>query len=181
MSTQRRESSSTLVTKTRRRGSRYYWQRTDCTDREGADGLVSLAPVTRNSRAYASALTARPFTTAVLATKSLQKDPGFLKLVCHDSPPQWTNRSRQAYRYSLSPISILSGSVRFHLASPQAPEGTSGIRVAVHQRHVSKAALFSRKSRPEDRRRRLVYSGSARHRWAERYDGQGNLHFKHAA
>ena len=143
MSTQRRESSSTLATKTRCRGSRDYWQRTDCTDREGADGLVSLAPVTRKSRAYASPSTARPITTAVLATKSLQKDPGFLKLVCHDSPPLGTPRRGQAYRYSLSPISILSGPVRFHLASPQAP------------------AII--------------------HRWAERYDGQGNLHFKHAA
>jgi hypothetical protein len=143
MSTQRRESGSTQVTRTRRRGSRYHWQRTDCTDREGADGLVSLAPVTRNSRAFASVLTARPFTTAVLATKSLQKDPGFLKLVRYDSPPQWTNRRGQAYRYSLWPISILSGSMRFHLALPQAPAGD--------------------------------------HRWAERYDGQGNLHFKHAA
>jgi hypothetical protein len=143
MSTQRRESSSTLATKTRCRGSRHYWQRTDCTDREGADGLVSLAPVTRNNLAYASAITARPFPTAVLATISLQKDPGFIRHVCHDSPPLWTRRRRQAYRYSLSPISILSGSMRFHLASPQAPEGNC--------------------------------------RWAERYDGQGNLHFKHAA
>ena len=143
MSTQRRESSSTLATKTRCRGSRYYWQRTDCTDREGADGLVSLAPVTRNSRADASALAARPFTTAVWATESLQKDPGFSRLVCYDSPPQWTNRRRRSYRYSLPPISILSGSVRIHLALPQAPAGN--------------------------------------HRWAERYDGQGNLHFKHAA
>ena len=181
MSTQRRESSSTQAAKNRCRGSRDYWQSTDCTDREGADGLVSLAPVTRFSRAYASAITARPFSTADLATKSLQKDPRFTPPVCHDSPPQGTNRRRQAYRYSVPPISILSGSMRFHLASPQAPEGTSGIRVAVYQRHVSKAALFSRMSRPEDRRRRLVYSGSARHRWAERYDGQGNLHFKHAA
>jgi hypothetical protein len=143
MSTQRRESSSTLATKTRCRGSRDYWQRTDCTDREGADGLVSLAPVTRNDLAYASAITARPFPTAVLATISLQKDPGFIRHVCHDSPPLGTPRRGQAYRYSLSPISILSGPVRFHLASPQAPAGN--------------------------------------HRWAERYDGKGNLHFKHAA
>ena len=143
MSTQRRESSSTLATKTRCRGSRHYWQRTDCTDREGADGLVGLAPVTRNNLAYASAITARPFPTAVLATISLQKDPGFIRHVCHDSPPLWTRRRRQAYRYSLSPISILSGSMRFHLAPPQAPEGN--------------------------------------YLWAERYDGQGNLHFKHAA
>ena len=143
MSTQRRESSSTQATKTRCRGSRDYWQSTDCTDREGADGLVSLAPVTRFSRAYASAITARPFCTAHLATNSLQKDPRFTRLVCHDSPPHWTNRRRQAYRYSRPPISVLSGSVRFHLASRQAPADN--------------------------------------HCWAERYDGQGNLHFKHAA
>jgi hypothetical protein len=143
MSTQRRESSSTQVTKTRCRGSRNDWQRTDCTDREGADGLVSPAPVTRINCAYASAITARPFSTANLATKSLQKDPRFTRSVCHDSPPQWTHSRRQAYRYSLPPISILSGSVRFHLASPQAPAKNDC--------------------------------------WAERYDGQGNLHFKHAA
>ena len=143
MSTQRRESSSTQAAKTRCRGSRDYWQSTDCTDREGADGLVSLAPVTRVSRAYASAITARPFSTADLATKSLQKDPRFTPPVCHDSPPQGTNRRRQAYRYSVPPISILSGSMRFHLASPQAPAKNDC--------------------------------------WAERYDGQGNLHFKHAA
>lgn len=160
MSTQRRESSSTLAT-TRCRGSRYYWRRTVCTDREGADGLVSLAPVTRKSRAYASPSMARPITTAVLATKSLQKDPGFLKLVCHDSPLHWTNRRRQAYRYSLSPISVLSGSLRFHLALPQAPASAGGMRVAAYPRHAC--------------------SGSAHLVWAERYDGQGNLHFKHAA
>ena len=143
MSTQRRESRSTQATKTCCRGSRNYWQRTDCTDREGADGLFSLAPVTRSNRAYASAITAPPFTTANSATKSLQKDPRFTQLVCHDSPPLWTSRRRQAYRYSLPPISILSGSVRFHLASPQVPAKIDC--------------------------------------WAERYDGQGNLYFKHAA
>jgi hypothetical protein len=194
MSTQRRESSSTLATITRRRGarcgSRYCWQRTNCTHREGADGLVGLAPVTRPGHAIELCIRQRdidrPFKAVEPVTISLQKNPRFVRPISHDSPlprtaslgqlrPQGTNR------YSPPLISVLSGSARFHLALPQAPAGTSGIRVAVYQRQVSKAALFSKKRRPEDCRRRHVYSGSARRRWAERYDGQGNLHFKHAA
>jgi hypothetical protein len=150
MSTQRRESSSTLATNTRRRGPRCgflnCWQHTNSTHREGADGLVSLAPVTR--RACASTTLARPCTTVEPVAISLQKNPRFVGPISHDSPLPRTASlgqlcSQGTNRYSPSLISVLSGSPRFHLALPQAPAGV---------RH-----------------------------WAERYDGQGNLHFKHAA
>src|SRR5208283_5794765 len=103
------------------RESRYCWQRIDRTDREGADRLVSLAPVTRHSRACAETTKAWPSRTATLARHSLQKDPRSVPIVLHDSPLLRTTRCEQAHRYSLPPISILSGSERFHPTLPQAP------------------------------------------------------------
>jgi hypothetical protein len=100
-------------------------------------------PFTRIGHAFANGLTAPPEHLAThaarLATDSLQKDSIPVRLVRHGYSPQ----ASTAYRSSLSPISILPGSARFHLTLPQDPAGYC--------------------------------------RWAERYDGKRNLHFKHAA
>jgi hypothetical protein len=74
MSTQRREDHSTPATKTCRRGPRYRWQRTRCTDSARASGHLCPGLAARNGRANASVGTAPPFYLARLATNSLQSD-----------------------------------------------------------------------------------------------------------
>jgi len=136
-----------------RRESR--WRHINCANREGADGRVCPAPVTRLSHASASDETTRSNVSASLVTNSLQKDFRTARLACKDvrrssrgTHKTGSLRRTQAgpvgpARSSLLPISFLTGSARFHLALPQAPVGEG--------------------------------------HWAERYDGKGNLHFKHAA
>jgi hypothetical protein len=158
MSTQRRASSSPQAAMKRlgirsrsnpatpsRRGTRSCWHSTGCTIRKGADGLVSLAPVTRCEPMYASMKLPRPVSTAPMAMTSLQKDPRSVGLVCPGTPSFRVVDvgSRATRRHSLSPVSILSGSAPLHPTLPQDPAVDCG--------------------------------------WAERHDGKGNLHFKHAA
>jgi hypothetical protein len=128
-----------------RRGSR--WQRNTSANRGGVH-----APVTWFQRAVAGDGTARPIDSALVVTNSLQKDRRLARLFCEDGDGlpialDWAafTRCTQANPTwsSLSLISFLSGSARFHLTLPQAPAGAR--------------------------------------RWAERHDGKGNLHFKHAA
>ena len=158
MSTQRRASSSPQAARMRlrirsrsnpatpsRRGPWSCWHSTGCTIRKGADGLVSLAPVTRCEPMYASIQLARPVPTDSLTMTSLQEDSRSVRLVCPGTP--FTRvvdaGSRATRRHSLSPVSILPGSAPLHPTLPQDPTVDCG--------------------------------------WAERHDGKGNLHFKHAA
>ena len=74
MSTQRREDRSTPATNTCRRGLRYRWQRTSCTDSARASGCLCLGLAARNGRANAAVGTAPPSYLVRLATNSLQSD-----------------------------------------------------------------------------------------------------------
>ena len=97
----------------------------------------------RISHASANGVTAPPWRLANADGKGghrlSAKDDLSVRLVRHGYFPQGST----ACRSSLSPISILPGSARFHLTLPQDPAGNC--------------------------------------RWAERYDGKRDLHFKHAA
>ena len=157
MSTQRRASSSPQAARiglgirsrsnpaTPSRRATRCWRSTGGTIREGADGLVSPAPVTRCDLMYASIKMAGPVPTVPFATPSLQEDPRSVRFVCPGIPcfRVVDAGSRATRRHSLSPVSILSGSAPLHPPLPQDPAADCG--------------------------------------WAERYDGKGNLHFKHAA
>jgi len=147
MSTQRRETRPTPANKNVW-GSRNR-RRADSKNREGLQGRLCPAPVSRLSRANAGEGTARPGDPVQAATKSLQKELRNARFAGHGSPPTRADRRQQAgpsavtTRYSLSLLSIPSGSARLHPTLPQVPAG--------------------------------------KRRWAERYDGKGNLYFKHAA
>jgi hypothetical protein len=81
MSTQRREDHSTPATKTCRRGPRYRWQRSSCTDRARASGRLRPGLAARNDRANATVGTAPPYYLVRLATNSLQSDDRTATLV----------------------------------------------------------------------------------------------------
>jgi|SRR5580658_9176287 hypothetical protein len=85
------------------------------------NGLASFAPIAQVNRAIASA-TKKP----VRVTESLHQDPRFVKRAGNSEPSSslvWSQKvgRRAAHRYSLPPISILSGSAESHPALPQAP------------------------------------------------------------
>lgn len=101
------------------------------------NGLASFAPIAQVNRAIASAIK-KP----VRVTESLQQDPRFVKLVGNNSSSSlvWSQKvgRRAAHRYSLPPISILSGSAESHPALPQAP--AADCRWA--ERHDGKRNLY---------------------------------------
>ncbi len=94
-------------------------RRAGCTDREGLVAPV-MREATRQSRAVVSAIR-----TPMRVATSLQQDPRFVPLVSHKSP-FWilfhlNEAGSRAHRYSLPPISILTGSAKSHPTLPHAP------------------------------------------------------------
>ena len=131
----------------------YRLQCMSCTNRaEGSrahrDGFPSLAGsmqelagsalFARSVDAQAGGGTASPVRSAThlanMATNSLQKDHRSIRLVRQGQLPQGST----AHRHSLSPISILSRSVRVHPTLPQDPAGNR--RRA--ERHDGKRNLY---------------------------------------
>ena len=130
MSTQRRENRSTPATNTCRRGPRYRWQRTSCTERAEAPGVPTPSP--RNGRADASGRTAPPKDRIGMATNSLQSDRRTGQLVWQDvrrsSPPRGAGNcavtsTPATHRSSSKHIPIPPGLAHFHFTLPQAPVG----------------------------------------------------------
>jgi len=128
------------------------WQRNECANREGADGRRSPAPVTRFHRATASDGTARPDNSALLVTNSLQKDLRVSRIVSEDSG-SWLGIPGPA----VSTCCTLAEPARSSLLPISFLSGSARIQVTLPQ------------------------APAGTRRWAERYDGKGNLYFKHAA
>lgn len=136
-----------------RRESR--WQRKDCMAREGADGQVSPAPIARHSQAGAGSETARPKNSASLVTNPLQKDLRKARLVSKDVGRSW--RGFGTFGASLCKLAGPIGSARSSLSPISLLSGSAPPHLTLPQAPAAKC------------------------RRAERYDGKGNLHFKHAA
>jgi hypothetical protein len=128
------------------------WQFANRMEREGVEGRFCPAPVTRVQCANASSGTARPKTLVPLATNSLQKDHRIVPLV------------RQDARRGSPPL--WTGSHEAY--GPPAPLRSC----------LSLLSVLSGSARLHPT---LPYAPAGLSRWAERYDGQGNLHFEHAA
>jgi hypothetical protein len=175
MNTQRRENHSTPATKAYRRRSRNRWRRTSCTQRAGAPGHTSPAPVARESRARANGGTAPPALSARLATNSLQSDcrtmkfvqlvrfVQFVQFVPRLVEPSATRNTRHKAR-SAPPSGAGFGAATGSLAT-----------VGSSLSFISSPAGLTR-LHPT-----LLRFPAGKRRWTERYDGKGNLHLLHAA
>jgi hypothetical protein len=122
MSTQRRVCRLQRMSRTNRGGERGALNGMILSE-GGMQERSGPVPFERIGHAFASGSTAPPERLAThpawLATNSLRKDSISVRLVRHGYSPQ----ASTAYRSSLSPISILPGSARFHLTLPQDPAG----------------------------------------------------------
>jgi hypothetical protein len=158
MSTQRRENRSTPATKTYRRGFRYRWQRTSCTGRARTLGTVFLTPGARHGCAIANGGTAPPEFPARLATDSLHSGYRIVQ------PVRFVQIVGQDFRHGSPPFGAgpgrSTGTPAIHGSSPPHIPFPSGL-VSLHPA--------------------LPQVPAGRRRWAERYDGKGNLHLQHAA
>jgi len=158
MGTQRREDRSAPTTEMYSWGHGIRWQRTDCAERtEGVRDFIP-ARVVWHVRAVAGVETAQPFELATTATKSLLVDHPhrlFVRSVRLDVQDicGWT-----------SPEESGSSAVNGRRATRR--------RSLPHTPILSDFAVF-RQALPQDP------VGDSR--WAERYDGKGNLYLKHAA
>lgn len=167
MSTQRRENRSTPATNTCRQGPRNRWQRTSCTASAGASkapsdrcpslrrrvsGQAIPSPLAPFGCADAIVGTATPGFPARLATISLQSDHRIVQLVLHVL--------RLGSLPTRAGIGAKTGTPATHGSSP---------------RHISSLSSLSR-LHPT-----LTGVPAGRRRWAERYDGKGNMYLQHAA
>jgi len=176
MSTQRRAIRSTPAAEFCRQGVRNRWRRFICTEWTGASRLEGLAPVALQVRASASDRTATPRIAEGLATKSLQSGYRIVQLV---QLVQFVLRcllvqlvqlvqfvqfvSQQDDRYGSPP----AGAERRTISERPANHGSS-------PRHIP---LLSGLVRLHSTLPRVP---AGRRRWAERYDGKGNMHLQHA-
>jgi hypothetical protein len=138
---------------------RGHWQRTSCTHRAGANGLWSPAQITRYSRAFASGESAQPdfptrpdsFDVGLGTASSLHKDHRFHGRI----PP------------NVCPSGPPGGTV-------QSWTGTSvAARSSLSPISFLSGSATSHPTSP--------HAPAGETRWAERYDGEGNLYIKHAA
>jgi hypothetical protein len=170
MSTQRRAIRSTSAAEICRQGVRNRWQRPSCTEWTGALRLEGLAPVASHDRASASDRTATPHHAERLATKSLQSGYRIVQLV------QFVLRI------------LLVQFVQFvqfvshqddRIGSPPAgaERQTISVRSANHGLSPRQIPFPSGLARFHPTLPRVP---AGRRRWAERYDGKGNMHIQHA-
>jgi hypothetical protein len=186
MNTQRRENHSTPATKAYRRRSRNRWRRTSCTQRAGAPGHASPAPIARESRARANGGTAPPALSAShpsdgdpspgapdgLATNSLQSDCRTMKFVqivrFVQFVPHWVVssvlRDMRHKARSAPPFGAGCGAATGSLA-------TVGSSLSFIPSPAGLVSLHPT----------LPQFPAGKRRWTERYDGKGNLHLLHAA
>lgn len=122
------------------------------TYREGVRGLLCPVPLTQVPRAASGGPTARPRCSVQLATDSLHKHHRFVPLV------------RQDIRRGRPPL----------WTSHRGNSGTP----APHRCSPSLLSVLSGSARLHSS---LPQAPAGLSRWAERHDGKGNLHFKHAA
>jgi hypothetical protein len=128
------------------------WRHTSCTRYTGRSGKLIPGPIAQRSCAITSGGTAPPGFPAWLATNSLQSDYRIVQLVLQD---------------------LRHGSPPFG-ADPGAATGTP----ATHRSSPPQIPSFSGYARLHPTLPRVP---AGRRRWAERYDGKGNLHLQHAA
>jgi len=158
MSRQRREDRFTPATETGNRSRGIRWQRAHCMSlvvamREFDPGLKSS-----RGRAMGCPETARPTGLAMSATTSLQMDHPHRKFVLIvRSEVQDTTRWTPPKESADTAVSIRRATRRTFLSLIPIP---------------SDSALL---------RQTLPHDPAGHSRRAERYDGKGNLHFKHAA
>ena len=151
MSTQRRENRIAQATAICCWGFRCRW-RSGSRHREGAVGRLCPAPVTRSGQAHAIGLTARPKDSAALVTDSLHKDHPIVRLVRQD---------------------VCSGTKPLWKC-----RSTQAGPPAAHRYPLSLLSLLSGNAFLHVT---LPQAPAGIRRWAERYDGKRDLHFKHAA
>jgi hypothetical protein len=158
MSTQRREDRSAPTTKMCSWGRGIRWRCIDCAERTVGVRDFIPARVVPHVRAIAGAETARPFKLATTATTSLLVDHPHKLFV-------WSVRSE---------VQDIRGWI-----SPEDPGN-----IAVHSRRATRRRSLSHIPFPSDfafLRQALPQDPAGHSRWAERYDGKGNLYLKHAA
>jgi hypothetical protein len=175
MNTQRRENHSTPAAKAYRRGSRKRWRRTSCTQRAGAPGHASPAPIAREGRARARVGTAPPALPARLATNSLQSDCRTMKFV---------QLVRFVQFVQFVPRSVDPSAVRDtrHKARSAPPSGAAlGAATGSLATVGSSRSFIPSPSGLVRLHPTLPRFPAGKRRWTERYDGKGNLHLLHAA
>jgi hypothetical protein len=158
MSTQRREDRSAPATKMCSWGHGIRWQCTNCAKRTAGERDFIPARVVRHVRAIASAETARPFNLATTATTSLPVD--------------------RFHRLFVWSVRLEVQDIRGWTSPEESGSSVANSRRATRRRSLPRIPIpsdfaFFRQALPQDP------VGDSR--WAERYDGKGNLHFKHAA
>ena len=152
MSTQRRENRSARTTRICRSGLRNRWQRTSCAERTRVSGGNPAGSVVQFARASANVATASPEYPDWMATNSLQMEKPIEQLV------------GQGNRRGSPP----PGREVCAAAGPSATLRSSLFLILI-------PSVFAR-LHPT-----LPQAPAATGRWAERYDGKRDMHFKHAA
>jgi hypothetical protein len=160
---------------TQRRESR--WRRQCCTEGTGASRLESLAPLAFQVRANANDGTAPPRIAAGLATNSLQLGDRNAQLVQLVQFVQFVLRIRLV---QLVQLAQLVSQQDDRIGSP--PPGAE--RLAVSGTPATRRSSLPHIPSPSGLarlHRTLPRVPAGRRRWAERYDGKGNMHLQHAA
>jgi len=150
---------------TQRRENR--WQRTSCTGRAGVLGMAFAGPIARHARAAATVGTAPPSLSASFHPSDEDLSPG--------APEELATISLQSGNRIVQLVlqELRHGSPSFW-AGPGEESGTPA-------NHGPSLPHISSLSGLTSLHPTLPRVPAGRRRWAERYDGKGNLYLQHAA